>query len=231
MPKLDSLDKIVSQYFAAVCSEPFKYKDTVYYPQKLVVSPLLLRGFVCPVGCGGCCPKFSLDYLPTEMRPYSLNARIVELNGKQYEVHSDIQADHKGTRCRNLKLENGRCLIYAHRPFSCDFELIRFIRYVDKFLLTQKLFGRGWAMKTVTGQRGALCSMTTVDQNTVNEVIRKLKRLETWAEYFQIKTCLSEVMSWVKTAPRTRPLIIYPSNPARQFHIDSIPTNDASKHS
>jgi hypothetical protein len=77
VPLRDSVDKIMTAYVAAVCAEPFTYKRKHYPVKKLVVSPLILRGFTCPPMCGGCCPTFSLDYLPDERTPpgYALTAR------------------------------------------------------------------------------------------------------------------------------------------------------------
>jgi hypothetical protein len=89
-----------------------------------------------------------------------------------------MQTDHNNHFCRNLDV-GGRCKIYAERPFSCDFEVIRFL--VPKegpIVLTQKLFGRGWAMNTIDGRKGAKCTMTERTADTTKEVYRKLSRLE-----------------------------------------------------
>lgn len=69
MAHVDNMDKIVSVYFAGVTNVSFSYKKTLYMPKPLKVSPLLLRGVLCPEGCGGCCARFSLDYLPAEKTP------------------------------------------------------------------------------------------------------------------------------------------------------------------
>jgi hypothetical protein len=88
---------------------------------------------------------------------------------------------------------------------SCDFELIRFICSKDKTLLTQKLFGRGWNMLRVDGERGALCSMTPPSPETIEEVLRKLHRLKRWADYLRLDTWLPEVIAWARFGPYDHP--------------------------
>lgn len=76
----DSVDKIV-KYFAAMTEQEFTYKEKRISPKPLTVSPLLLRDFSCPPNCGACCPVFTLDYLPTEQWPDSIEKRFIPLNG------------------------------------------------------------------------------------------------------------------------------------------------------
>jgi hypothetical protein len=97
-------------------------------------------------------------------------------------------------------------MIHGRHPFSCDFELIRFITCKEQAHLTQRLFGRGWAMKRVDGGRGALCEMLPADSSTVSEVVRKLERLKQWSIHFGIKTRIDEIISWAKHGPRDRAL-------------------------
>lgn len=201
MPKRDSVDKVVTSYFACLTREPFTYKGVDYTPKPLHVSPLLLRGFTCPPGCGGCCPRFSLDYIPSEERPTNTVKRIVEFNGHDLPLYSDLQEDHDDHHCRNLNKENGRCGIYLVRPFSCDFELIRCLHFADDShpnTITQKLFGRGHAMLRIDDKRGALCTMTPVDPKTIADVIRKLRRFEQWSAHFRLKTWAPEIIKIVE---------------------------------
>src|SRR5688572_14476998 len=123
MPKIDSVDKIVTSYFSCVAAEPFTYKGKTYSPKPLRVSPLLFRGYTCPAGCGACCTRFSLDYLPepVEKHPYVLAKRMVEFDGRHIEIWSDGQDDHQDHHCRNLRKNDGRCQIHGTHPFSCDF--------------------------------------------------------------------------------------------------------------
>lgn len=187
--KRDSIDKIVTSYFATLTSESFEWRGKTYEPRDVHVSPLILRGYTCPAGCGGCCPRFSLDYIEPDGVPdgHPLAKRIVEFDGREVEVWSDLQTDHKGPKCRNLNLDNGRCRIHGNQPFSCDFELLRMIIHEVKAPradITQKLYGRGWAMMRVDGKRGALCEMTMPSPESIADVDRRLARLETWMEHF-----------------------------------------------
>lgn len=209
MPFADSLDKVIGVYIASVCRESFEYAGRKYNPRPLRVSSLIFRGYTCPARCGGCCPRFSLDYLPTERRPASAEPREAIVNRRAHLIFSDMQQDHQDHFCRFLDSRTGRCQIYAIRPFACDFELIRFIvPDSDPVQLTQKLFGRGWAMQRVDGKRGARCDMTPPTNESVAEVVRKLERLHEWASYFCISTCLEPIIEWAKHGPHDKPLLI-----------------------
>ena len=207
----DSLDKIITRYFATVTREPFSYNDKLYTPRPLKISPLLLRDYTCPPGCGGCCFKFTLDYLPTEGRPTGAKQRWVEFSGRSVEIWSDAQAANETNRCRHLEPGTGRCGIYAIRPFSCDFELIRTLQPVeigsDEYrpnILTQKLFGRGWSYPRVDGGKGALCEMLPASEHSIKEVLRKLGRLQQWANHFKLSTWVPNIVKLVKTGALQR---------------------------
>lgn len=193
----DSIDKIVIQYFGAVTAQRFEYQGTIFDVPRLTVSPGLLRGYTCPAGCGGCCPRFSLDYLPDETRPDNTTARMIDFNGYQVEIFSDLQNDHRSDRCRNL-MDDGRCGIHPVRPFSCDFELIRFMARPGAAHMNQRLFSRGWNMKRTDGGRGALCRMLPPTEETVADVIRKLGRLSQWADHFGITTRAGLITDWIE---------------------------------
>lgn len=225
MAQIDSVDKIVKSYFASVTAEPFTYKNETYHPRPLYVSPLLLRGYTCPEGCAACCPRFSLDYLPKEKRPYKMPGRTISIAiGNQHheiQLYSDMQSEHSNYHCKNLIHENGRCGIHGTHPFSCDFELIRFMTAQPKpdaivknsrmqNVLTQKLYGRAWNMKRVDNERGTLCEMTTPDEASKKEVVRKLRRLAQWLEHFQIKKHkVQQILDWVELPGyRTAPIVV-----------------------
>jgi hypothetical protein len=187
--KRDSLDKIATSYFALLTTEPFEWRGKLYEPRDVTVSPLILRGYTCPAGCGGCCNRFSLDYIAPDTVPegHPLTKGVVEFDGREIEVWSDMQKDHNDHHCRNLNKDNGRCEIHGFQPFSCDFELLRSIQYKDKSrpnMLIQKLYGRGHDMLRVDGERGALCKMTPVTDETIADVDRRLARLGTWMKHF-----------------------------------------------
>ena len=190
----DSIDKIVDNYFAAITSHDFTYKGTTYKPAPLKANSNFLRGFTCPSMCGGCCPTFSLDYIEKEEKPYAIPLRIIEFNGKSVSVWSDEQDENKGNRCKNLNKENGRCGIHGKQPFSCDFELIRFIRLPDYWTVSERLFGRGWNMGRVDGGKGALCTITPPTTETALDVARRIKRLCEWADEFGLKDHKASVL-------------------------------------
>lgn len=198
MPQADSVDKIVGSYFATVTAVPFVYKRKRYEVPELSVSPLLLRGYTCPMNCGGCCPKFSLDYLPGEARPEGAVARTVEFNGRTVELYTDMQSSNSTDRCRHLNRTDGRCGIYLTRPFSCDFELIRMMPTGERGRrMTQQLFSRGWAMKRVDGGKGALCQITPPNQESIDDVVRKLTRLKQWTDHFGLATRVPTILDWI----------------------------------
>jgi Fe-S-cluster containining protein len=152
-----------------------------------------------------------LDYLPDDNYPYPVTPRLVKISEKSYLVASDLQVDHDSHYCRNVDVKTGRCGIYENRPFSCDFELIRFL--VPKsvkapIVLTQKLYGRGWAMTRVDNKMGAKCEMTKPTPETAKEVARKLRDLKRWADHFEIETCLPEIIEYVDRGPTIMPLLI-----------------------
>ncbi len=214
----DSVDKILQRYIATVAREPFEYKGKTYDPKPLRISSLLLRDYTCPESCGGCCHiVFTLDYLPQEIRRHSRDSerkhlralsavkRKVSVNGKAYTIYTDFQNDNDTKHCTNLNMKDGRCGVYTCRPFSCDFELIRTLQYENApNVLTQKLFGRGWNMKRIDGERGALCEMTPITKHSTNEVIRKMKRLREWADHFQIDTWADTIIDLVRTGKLLR---------------------------
>lgn len=214
----DSVAKIVTRYFACLTREQFEFRETLYTPKPLTVSPLLLRGYTCPSHCGGCCNlRFTLDYLPSEKRPDGCVRRNVEFSGRQVLIFSDLQSDNQTSHCRNLNEVDGRCGIYLVRPFSCDFELIRTLEYSSNHpnVLTQKLFGRGWNMKRIDGERGALCEMTPVDESTIADVVRKLGRLKQWAAHFGIKTWAETIIDLIESR-RLRSAVTLDPKPKRR---------------
>lgn len=109
----DSIDKIVESYFAVVTDEDFEYKGKLYRRKPLTVSRDIFRGFSCPSHCGGCCPRFSLDYLPSDDRPYGMPTRVILFNNKSIQIYSDMQEDHQNYHCRNLNMEYGRWSVWS----------------------------------------------------------------------------------------------------------------------
>lgn len=215
MAQPDSIDKIICTYLAAVTNEAFEFKGESYFPKTLHVSPLILRGFGCPPNCGGCCPRFSLDYLPTDRRPDNTTARRICIGAQTIEIYSDLQSSNRSDRCRYLNSNDGRCEIYSSRPFSCDFELIRFTYRQDAWYLCQRLYGRAWAMRRVDKGRGALCYMTPPNDHSIKEVERKLQRLENWATHIGVKTRIQPILDWIASPRHDEPLTLPAPGTAR----------------
>jgi len=211
---VDSLDKVFSSYIAGVCDEEVHYKKLILQPKSLRVSKGLFRGFTCPSMCAGCCPQFSLDYLPSEDRPVfsTIQPRIVCVNGKEKVIFSDFQEEYRGDHfCRHVNKENGRCEIHGLQPFTCDFELIRFAISTSLSRpnqMNQRLFGRGWSFLTVEGKRGAKCSITSITKDTIQDTLRRLKRLLQWCKYFEIQTCLPVIIDYAEKGIHHFPLFL-----------------------
>ena len=207
----DTMDKIVQSYFAAVNAEPFEYKGKHYPVKKLTVSPLLLRGYTCPSGCGGCCSAFTLDYIPSEDKPYEndMTARHIKFNGMRIPIATDMQEGNTGHHCKNLDHDTGRCNIHGKHPFSCDFELIRFLHYSksESARVMTRLYGRGFAMLRIDGQRGAQCTITPVSPDSVADTVRKLKRLAEWCDWFHLKHRIDFIVAWAQSNP-SAPLVL-----------------------
>ena len=199
----DSFDKIVQVYFALVTKRTFDYKGIVYHPKPFRVSQLIARELICPPGCAGCCPQFTLDYLPTEPDqdvPANVHHRFVEFNGFEWTLYTFDDHPRGRYHCANVNMKTGRCNIHGNQPFSCDFETIRVHMFKDDATphrLSTAPFGRAWQLMKVDGTRGALCEHTAPTIPGAREAYRKLKRLENWANYFGLPTRLDKVFKWI----------------------------------
>lgn len=224
---MDSVEKIITRYFACVTAEPFTYNDVTYEPRLLVISPYVFRSTTCPANCGACCKAYSLDYLPEPMEthPYPLQKRLIHFNGRRVPIWSDLNQDHGDYYCRNVNKENGRCMIHTKHAFSCDFELTRFLQFAanppresenGQFFkkpevpnrLTTKLYGRGHAMLRVDGKRGSLCETLPPSDEHAADVTRKLKRLRQWCEYFGLPHKLDRIIEYTGSGPHNRPISV-----------------------
>jgi len=231
MNSRESIVKIVTQYFAPMTKVPFEFRGKIYEPKTLRVSPMIFtRKMGCPPGCGGCCAKLSVEYIAPEIEemkisdgnPYlkadgtfeRFHARMIYVNGISKLVYSDLQKNNKDHFCHYLIKENGRCNIHGNHPFSCDFELLRFSIMSSPNRANQlnhRPFGRGWAMLTIDGTRGAKCEWEDVEQISYvdqKDIVRKLKRLKQWMEYWELSHKVDGVIDWVASGPHKKPLFI-----------------------
>jgi hypothetical protein len=207
----DSVDKIIRPYLACTTKDRVRYKGEVFEPKRLQVSPLIFRSFSCPPMCGACCnTKFTVDFLPTEKAPPGLVERMVEVNGKEYKILSELQKDTPGEHCCYLNFENGWCKVHTTHALTCDFELLRFIVRPSQSsnILLQRLYGRGWNMERVDGERGAKCVQGGWNADVRDDIIRRLYRLRKWADYFEIKTVIYDIVKYVETGPHKTPITL-----------------------
>jgi len=173
---------------------------------KLILSKLFFRDYTCPANCGACCPKFSLDYFEgprwdkfKEIYPdkvENFEKRIV--NG--VTVYSDKQKDNDKHHCKHLNMEDGRCGIHESNPFTCEFELMRFVtrQSEGKSLLINKLFGRGWNLTRIDGGKGARCEMLDFNYDKLLKDIALLEELNNIAEKWSMDTQLPKVIKYLK---------------------------------
>ena len=207
MRYIDSIDKIISKYISAVSVQEFEYKSRKYSPKPLKISPFLFRLLQCPPKCGACCPKFTLDYLPSSNSPEILNTRKIQFDDDEFSIESDLQLDNSESKCRHLNMESGRCGNYSHRPFSCKFETCRFLHYSDHTILTNKMYGRGWKMSKIDGTLGAMCEFS-LDSRSIPIILSNILELKKWAEYFRIDHRCDRIMKVVSDGPHNNSIVI-----------------------
>jgi Fe-S-cluster containining protein len=197
----DSVEKVILKYFASITKVSFTVGNTVVTPRPLIVSWTLARGYECPQDCGACCPKFTLDYIPEENKPDSAKERLVEFNGKQIQVFSDIQMENNGTHCKYVSMPGARCAIHPVRPFSCDFELVRF--YMGTTTPNNRIglgpFGRSWNLtRAMSTEKGTCCVIKPPTEESIQDTIRKLQRLQAWAQHFGLlETWIPEIIEFL----------------------------------
>lgn len=185
MAQRDSLNKI-NDYIEASNNE------------ELILSPMFFRDYSCPSHCGGCCPKFSLDYFEgerwekfKETYPHLIHKFTPrEVNGAT--VYTNYQNDNPDSKCEFLNKEDGRCGIHKSNPFSCEFELNKFVVKGKKTYLMNKLFGRGWNMMRIDGNRGALCEMKPFNLKKYLRDVELLKELLDIIDKYSMKAPLLE---------------------------------------
>ncbi len=198
----DSLGKIVQKYFAVITKVPFDFNGTTVKPRPLLISTGLARGYTCPPNCGACCPKFSLDYLPDEAHPPGVTERLIEFNDRKVKVYTDFQSKNSTRHCRHVSSVDARCAIHPIRPLSCDFELIRCYLGLKQpwGRISVAPFGRAWALtKAVGNEKGTLCEILPPSDKSIQDTIRKLRRLEAWATHFGLaETWLPEIIQFLE---------------------------------
>ena len=194
----DSVQKIIDRYFVAIAKKDFIINGVRYSPKPLHISPQIRQGYSCPSSCRACCKNYSMDYLPTENEPHMDLAphsfRKYVSNGKRLKIKTYFAESFY--YCQFLNKENGRCLIHLERAFSCKIEPLRFREYKDHIWCGVMPYGRGWNMKKINGERGAICTFDGM-KTTRDEGIREaIVQLGDWAEAFNIPHKVQEILEY-----------------------------------
>lgn len=145
-----------------------------------------------------------LIWLPHETTPYPVPEHHIEFNGKTYRTLCDKQDDHDSHWCRHRQSWDGRCAIHPTKPFAADFECIKFFVSSSDTRPTQlrsQPFPRKWSYTRVDGEKGGLCETLPITKESHEDVLRRLRRLADWAEYFEIKHVMHDVIAWLETGP------------------------------
>lgn len=172
----------------------------------ITISPLFFRDYSCPSHCGGCCYNFTLVYLEGErwekfkqLYPEHVNNFTERTTESGTKVYEDRQIENKNHHCKHLDMSNGRCNIHKSNPFSCEFELMKITNVAGKISLINKLYGRGWQMKRIDGQVGAMCKMLPFDYEKFLRDLKLLKELHQIALQLNFNdTILPEVIEYLE---------------------------------
>ncbi len=113
------------------------------------------------------------------------------------EIYSELNNRREDCFCKFLGRRNGRCNIHKSNPFTCDMELIRFVKYFDKTVIINKLYGRGHQMKRIDGCHGALCKMTGFTKESFLKNIELLQELYGYSKLFGYKTKLPDILNYL----------------------------------
>lgn len=174
------------------------------YVEKLTVSPTIKNVCTCPENCAGCCPSFSLDYWGERWETFkatypNLVSRFTSYKSDSgFEVWSDKQEDNKGHWCKYVD-KKGRCMIHLCNPISCLMEPFKLFRMRDKLYIMVRPFGRGWAMKTVDGGKGAKCVFSKTENYSKRDYhIYLLQELQKLADGFRYRHKLPEIIEMLK---------------------------------
>lgn len=224
----DSINKLCYQ-LSSVSKVDFEYEGTLYTtPSKVLLSEMFFREYKCLPHCGGCCPSFTLDYLPEEWEKFVQNYPLRRHLGRPHEVEIFFPESQSGTvtptmqippdpqfisgpsykgdkistipRCQFLQLDSGYCGVHEANPLSCKIELIKFWRYGTEGRILKGMIGRSWVVMTVEGTRGARCQiLPEVSATQIQENdLPVLRTMLEWSQRFGIETWLPELISHIE---------------------------------
>lgn len=205
-PLYFSMSKMLTKHVAAIAKQEIIYAGEVVPVKPLIISALIFQPYSCPSGCGACCVRATLDYIPGEAKPKEATDQYISINGKEFIFYSDVQLDHDNARCRNLTIPDARCSIYPIRPFSCDFAVMNVNEFKTHRILLQRKFGRYWHMTQIDGTKGTQCEKIPLTMEDVATVHRRLLRLIEWANYFEIANWGTEIKQWLSGIDSEKPI-------------------------
>lgn len=209
----DSVDKLLHRLALLATHEVYTDgKLVVEQRESLLIYPSLARDFTCVAGCTACCLPFTIDYTPQEMRTHReswdketrerldalFTERMVEVNGKRSKIYS--YAQYLDDQCPFLQpvREQGAlgCSLYPAQPLECaSAPQLRMSTRGDKYAtISKQPFGRAWAWNdTPQCEFSPSGPIPEADVDLSNE-IGLLRRYKVWADLFQIKTVIPEVV-------------------------------------
>jgi len=209
----DSVEKIISQlslltpdtvtYQGHTATGRLRQEIVLDTPvHEILLSQSLFRKFICTDGCTACCQKFTLDYIPSELRHVEhvegFSKRSVYVNGRRKEVYSNDQNHNPICDFLRVRRPGGGlgCANYKYAPLSCiSAPQLQFVQMrPGKTYILKKPFGRAWAM-TPTPQCQFVEFESEDEFKAELAMMRSiLIRFYKWAKYFGIDTKLPAVI-------------------------------------
>lgn len=187
-------------------------------PPSVKLMRSFFQEYACLPLCAGCCPHFTLEYLPHDVpegKSDQAFTRHVSIDGTsvQYiELRNPAQQVYNRKFCGFLETQDpdriGMCNLHPARPYSCHIEPIKLHVVKNVGYIHKRPFGRGWAMQRVTGEKGALCEFErqpltpkAIEQGYTND-IPALLRLQAWVDHLGIDTYLPDIIAQVESILR-----------------------------
>jgi len=176
---------------------------------RVIVSASIFRKFICTAGCTACCQKFTLDYIPSEIKllegvKSGFVVRKVYVNGKRKEIWSNDQNPNPLCDFLTVIRPDGGlgCARWPQPPLACiSAPQLQFIQMrPGSTYVLKKPFGRAWAMKPTPQCQFIPCEVSEMD---LESNLAILARFRAWARYFGIKTCLREVEGAIRNVIRS----------------------------
>jgi hypothetical protein len=208
----DMVASMIEVWFHALAVKPFRYAGRTFQPVELIVKPDLFLRFECKLGCGACCSRATLDWLPGEKHEGGVE-RQIEFNGEKFPIISVMDNCLPGKEhCKYLNRENYGCELYSTTiPFHCSYPAgIRFRHFMvpkEFFTLSggQEKAGVRNMMQADMKTRGGLCShhLDRTEENTLR-VLDTLEKMLKWVSHFKLESRLPSIIKWAEDGARTQ---------------------------